>query len=77
PLYSDFSLSLIEVGEESGKLPPVFNEISSRSRREFESWVDRMTSLLEPVLIIVMGGVVGGVVVTMLLSIVSVNDIGV
>jgi type II secretory pathway component PulF len=77
PLYLDFSLSLIEVGEESGQLSPVFNEISSRSRREFESWVDRMTSLLEPLLILVMGGVVGGVVVTMLLSIVSVNDIGI
>jgi type II secretory pathway component PulF len=77
PLYLDFSLSLIEVGEESGQLSPVFNEISSRARREFESWVDRMTSLLEPILILVMGGVVGGVVVTMLLSIVSVNDIGI
>jgi len=76
PLYPDFSLSLIEVGEESGELGPVFAEISSRARRDFESWVDRMTSLLEPLLVLVMGGVVGGVVVTMLLSIVSVNDIG-
>lgn len=75
-LYPDFSLSLIEVGEESGELGPVFAEISSRARRDFESWVDRMTSLLEPLLILVMGGIVGGVVVTMLLSIVSVNDIG-
>ena len=76
PLYPDFSLSLIEVGEESGQLEPVFAEISRRSRREFESWVDRMTSLLEPLLILVMGGIVGGVVVTMLLSIVSVNEVG-
>ena len=76
PLFPDFALALIEVGEESGHLEPVFSELSSRSRREFESWVDRMTSLLEPLLILFMGGVVGGVVVTMLLSIVSVNDIG-
>jgi len=57
-------------------LGPVFSEISGRSRREFESWVDRMTSLLEPLLILVMGGIVGGVVVVMLLSIVSVNEVG-
>ena len=76
PVYDDFSMSLIEVGEESGELAPVFNEISMRSRRDFESAVDRMTSLLEPALILVMGGIVGGVVVTMLLSIVSVNDVG-
>lgn len=76
PVYDDFSMSLIEVGEESGELAPVFSEISMRSRRDFESAVDRMTSLLEPALILVMGGIVGGVVVTMLLSIVSVNDVG-
>jgi type II secretory pathway component PulF len=76
PLYNDFAISLIEVGEESGALGPVFSEISGRSRREFESWVDRMTSLLEPLLILVMGGIVGGVVVVMLLSIVSVNEVG-
>ena len=76
PVFDDFSMSLIEVGEESGELAPVFSEISARARREFESAVDRMTSLLEPALILVMGGIVGGVVVTMLLSIVSVNEVG-
>jgi type II secretory pathway component PulF len=76
PLYPDFSISLIEVGEESGQLEPVFNELSVRARREFEGWVDRFTALLEPLLILFMGVVVGGVVVTMLLSIVSINDIG-
>jgi type II secretory pathway component PulF len=76
PVYTDFAISLIEVGEESGDLAPVFREVSTRARRDFESWVDRMTSLLEPILILTMGGIVGGVVVTMLLSIVSVNDIG-
>jgi general secretion pathway protein F len=75
-VYTDFAISLIEVGEESGDLAPVFSEVSARARGDFESWVDRMTSLLEPLLILTMGGIVGGVVVTMLLSIVSVNDIG-
>jgi type II secretory pathway component PulF len=76
PLYPDFYISLIEVGEESGQLQPVFAELTDRSRREFEAWVSRFTSLLEPLLILFMGGIVGGVVVVMLLSIVSVNDMG-
>lgn len=76
PIYPDFFLSLLEVGEESGKLAPVFAEIASRSRSEFESWADKMTSILEPLLILTMGGIVGSVVVTMLLSIISVNDLG-
>lgn len=77
PVYPDFSISLIEVGEESGQLEPVFSELSARARREFESWVDRFTALLEPLLILFMGAIVGGVVVTMLLSIVAVNDLGI
>jgi type II secretory pathway component PulF len=76
PIYDDFSMSLVEVGEESGDLSSVFQEISIRARRDFEVKVDRMTALLEPALILVMGGIVGGVVVVMLLSIVSVNDVG-
>lgn len=76
PIYSAFYLSLLEVGEESGKMDEVFTQIANRSKADFEGWTTRVTSLLEPVLILVMGGIVGSVVVTMLLSVVSVNDIG-
>jgi type II secretory pathway component PulF len=75
-LYPDFFISLLEVGEESGNLERVFDEIANRSRQEFESWTERMTTLLEPLMILFMGGFVGGVVVVMLLSMVSINEIG-
>jgi type II secretory pathway component PulF len=65
---------LLEVGEESGQLSLVFEEIASRSRNDFSSWTTKVTSLLEPLMILFMGGVVGSVVVVMLLSIMSVND---
>jgi type II secretory pathway component PulF len=74
PIYPDFYLSLLEVGEESGQLSLVFEEIASRSRNDFSSWTTKVTSLLEPLMILFMGGVVGSVVVVMLLSIMSVND---
>ncbi|REL26104.1 type II secretion system F family protein [Thalassotalea euphylliae] len=76
-LYPDFFVSLLEVGEESGNLEKVFDEIATRSRKEFESWTESMTTLLEPLMILFMGGFVGGVVVMMLLSMVSINDIGI
>lgn len=75
-LFPDFYLSLIEVGEQSGKLDSVFNEITTRSRTEFELSVSKVISIIEPLLILVMGGIVGSVVVTMMLSITTVNDIG-
>lgn len=76
-LYSDLSLSLIEVGEESGELARVFDEVAHRSRADFEAWTSKLTSILEPLMILVMGGIVGGVVVVMLLSITSLNDVAI
>ena len=76
-LFPDLFVSLLEVGEESGKMAPVFEEIATRSRNQFSTWTDRVTSLLEPIMILIMGGIVGSVVVVMLMSIVSVNDIGI
>jgi type II secretory pathway component PulF len=76
-LYPDFFASLLAVGEESGELTRIFKEIAERSQREFSSWVTRMTSLLEPLLIVVMGGIVGGVVVIMMLSITGTTDVGI
>lgn len=75
-LFPDFFASLLKVGEESGQLARIFNEIAQRSQREFSNWVTRVTALLEPLLIVVMGGIVGGVVVVMMLSITSVTDAG-
>jgi type II secretory pathway component PulF len=76
-LFPVLFLSLLEVGEESGKMAPIFEEIAERSRTEFSQWTDKMTSLIEPLMILFMGGIVGSVVVVMMMSIVSVNDIGI
>ncbi|MEQ2352707.1 type II secretion system F family protein [Pseudoalteromonas piscicida] len=76
-LYPAFFVSLLEVGEESNNLELIFNEIADRSKSEFESWTQKLTSLLEPIMILIMGLLVGGVVVVMLLSMVSMNDIGI
>lgn len=75
-LFPDYFASLLEVGEESGELARVFAEIARRSRDSFSSWTLRLTTLLEPLLILIMGLIVGGVVVVMMLSITSVTEVG-
>jgi len=75
-LFPDYYASLLEVGEESGELGKVFTEVARRSRDAFAQWTQRVTTLLEPMLILLMGLIVGGVVVIMMLSITSVADIG-
>ncbi|HCG5273770.1 TPA: type II secretion system F family protein [Vibrio parahaemolyticus] len=74
-LFDSISLSLIRVGEETGQTGLVFGEINSRSRNQFETWMLKLTAMLEPLMIVIMGGIVGSVVIIMLLSIVSVNDV--
>jgi type II secretory pathway component PulF len=68
---------LLEVGEEGGELSRVFTEIARRSRDAFSAWALRLTTLLEPLLILIMGLIVGGVVVIMMLSITSITDVGI
>ncbi|RJE76906.1 secretion system protein [Pseudoalteromonas sp. MSK9-3] len=75
-IYPPFYVSLLEVGEESGNLERVFDEIASRSKDDFDTWTTRLTSLLEPLMILFMGVFVGGVVVVMMLSMISINDVG-
>lgn len=74
-IFSDFFLSIIKVGEETGRLPRVFSEVASRSRQDLEQAIKKFTTLLEPLMLMFMGGFVGGIVITMLMSMVSINDV--
>ncbi|SEA29725.1 type II secretion system F family protein [Alkalimonas amylolytica] len=73
-LYPPYYAALLAIGEESGALAGVFQEIADRSRKVFYEWVTRFTNLLEPLLIMFMGLVVGSIVVVMMLSITAVTD---
>ncbi len=65
---------LIEVGEQTGNLAEIFKEMEIRLKSDYEKSMAGMITLIEPIMIIVMALVVGSVVVGLLLSMVSVND---
>jgi len=73
--FEDIFVGLIEVGEQTGDLSEIFTEISDRLRLNYEEKVSNLIVIIEPVMILFMGLVVGSVVVAMLLSLVSINDI--
>lgn len=66
---------LMEVGEQTGNLSEVFSEMEKRLRSLYEERVTALITVIEPIMIIFMGLVVGSVVVVMLLSMVSISDI--
>lgn len=74
-IFPAYFASILAVGEEAGELAKVFTEIAHRSRDSFNQWVARMTAVLEPLLILGMGLIVGSVVVIMMLSITATTDI--
>ena len=59
--------SMIEVGEETGALPDMLLRIADTYDEEVDTAVAGLTSIIEPVMIVVMGGIVGGMVVAMYL----------
>lgn len=63
------ALSLIRVGERSGKLAEMLERAARFHDEEFGRWVEWASRLLEPVLMTVMGLVIGGVVVLLYLPI--------
>jgi type IV pilus assembly protein PilC len=69
PLLPRMLVQMIAAGEETGKLDQVLAKVSGYYDQEVESTIKATTSLIEPVLITVMGIVVGGIAMALLLPI--------
>jgi general secretion pathway protein F len=63
------AIQMIAVGEQSGKLESMLNKIADIYEGEVESQIMAMTSMLEPVMILIMGVFVGFIVISILLPI--------
>lgn len=74
-LFPPLALSMIAVGEETGKLDGMLAEVANFYDQEVKRTTKRLTSLLEPALILAMGLIIAIVVISMLLAIFSINDL--
>ena len=73
-VFPQMVISMIEVGEETGRLPDMLEKIADTYDEEVDNAVNALTSLIEPLLIIVMGGMVGVIVIAMFLPLISLVD---
>lgn len=71
--FPDSMGNIVSVGEESGSLEKVLRKISSSYEREVDRDLKTFTSLLEPLMILVMGSIVAFIVTAMLLPIFQIN----
>ncbi|WP_447556488.1 type II secretion system F family protein [Vreelandella sp. EE22] len=67
--FPALAVQMVNIGEEAGSLDAMLNRVADYYEEEVENKVDTLTSLMEPVIIVVLGLLVGGVVVSMYLPI--------
>src|SRR5487761_1917725 len=66
---------LLAVGEETGNLEAMFARMADIYESETRSAIRRFTALFEPLIILVMGVLVGSLILSMMLAITSINDV--
>ncbi len=74
-VFPQLAVHLVEVGEETGRLDAMLIELSKVYDKEVRSAIKNLIALFEPVMILVMALVVGIIVISMMLAIVSINDV--
>ena len=68
---------LLSVGEETGHLDAMFYRMADIYDNETRTAIRRFTSLFEPLIILVMGLMVGTLILSLMLAITSINDVAV
>jgi len=75
PVFPPTFSQLISVGEQTGNLDEMFNSVSGYYEEEFDTSVDNMSSLIEPIMIVFMGTMIGGLMIAMYSPIFNVGAI--
>jgi general secretion pathway protein F len=74
-LFPPMTMHLISSGEASGELETMLERAASNQEREVDSLVGALLSILEPMLILLMGALVLGIVMAILLPIFQLNQL--
>jgi len=74
-LYPPLLVQLIEIGEQSGTLSSLLNKAADAQDEALTYQVQSLTQLIEPLLVVVLGGLVGGMVVALYLPVFQLGQI--
>jgi type II secretory pathway component PulF len=73
--FPQLALQMIVTGEETGQLDQMLLRVADHYENTMRETIRRLISLLEPIIILIMGFLVGVVVISMLLGIFSINEL--
>src|SRR6266404_1276398 len=74
PIFPPMLLRMVAAGEATGKIDTMLEKMADFWDEEIEAMIDALTSLIEPLLIVFLGLVVGGIVISMFLPIFKLNE---
>ncbi|MFH2047495.1 MAG: type II secretion system F family protein [Pseudomonadota bacterium] len=74
-IFPPLALSMIKVGEDTGQLDDMLLKVASTYEKALRETVKRFMSLLEPLMILLMGLIIGFIVISMLIGIFSITDL--
>jgi general secretion pathway protein F len=74
-VFPPLAVHMIGVGEETGRLDEMLIKVAETYEENVQNAIKRFVSLLEPLIILTMGLIVGFIVISMLLAIFSINEI--
>ena len=73
--FPKLAMQMIKMGEETGRLEEMLLRVAVIYEKQLRTAIQRMLALLEPVLIISLGLMIAGIIVSILMAILSVNDL--
>ena len=73
--FPAFAVHMIRVGEESGQLEAMLAKVAEVYDRETQTTLRRALAILEPVLILVLGAIIAGIVMSILVAILGINQL--
>ena len=74
-IFPPMLLRMVSAGEATGKIDNMLEKMADFWDEEIEAMLDALTSLIEPLLIVFLGVIVGGIVIAMFLPIFKLNEV--
>ena len=68
-VFPSMVLQMTAIGEESGSLDAMLGKVADFLEQEVDEAVESLASLMEPMIMVILGGLIGGIVVAMYLPI--------
>ena len=73
--FPEYVRHIVAIGEEAARVDELLEKVADRMQEEIQSLVEALTALLQPALILLMGGIVGFIALAVLLPMLSMNQL--